>query len=164
MILGRSKSLLIGSDGEKFSPEGIEEAVEETSEYLDQVMLHNSQDPYTVALVVPNVPALKCALGAKGLEPSSIEGQDAALSLIEQAFDEFREGGKHAGQFPSRWLPSAIAVLGEAFTEQNRFLNSTMKMVRPKITAHYRARLDYLYTSEGKDIHNHQNRTIVGRW
>jgi long-chain acyl-CoA synthetase len=164
MVLGRSKSLLIGNDGEKFSPEGIEEAIEEASEFIDQVMLHNNQNPYTAALVVPNVPALRRELAARGLDSSTVEGQDAALSLIESAFAEFRDSGKHTGEFPPRWLPAAVAVLGEAFTEQNRFLNSTMKMVRPKITAHYRARLDYLYTPEGKDIRNHQNRTIVGRW
>lgn len=58
-VLGRFKSLLIGSDGEKYSPEGIEEALVEKSNLIDQVMLHNNQDPYTIALIVTNKEALK---------------------------------------------------------------------------------------------------------
>ena len=53
-VLGRFKSLLIADDGEKFSPEGIEEAMSEQSKYIDQCMLYNNQKPYTVALIVPN--------------------------------------------------------------------------------------------------------------
>jgi long-chain acyl-CoA synthetase len=40
-VMGRFKSLLIADDGEKFSPEGIEEAVSEQSKYIDQCMLYN---------------------------------------------------------------------------------------------------------------------------
>ena len=42
-VLGRAKSLLISHDGEKYSPEGIEEAIVGNSQYIDQVMLHNNQ-------------------------------------------------------------------------------------------------------------------------
>jgi long-chain acyl-CoA synthetase len=59
--------------------------------------------------------------------------------------------------------PSALAVLGEGFTEQNRMLNSTLKMVRGRITEFYKNRMDFLFTPEGKDVCNHQNRTIVRR-
>ena len=53
-VLGRYKSLLIADDGEKYSPEGIEEAFTDQSEYIDQCLLHNNQNPYTVALVHPD--------------------------------------------------------------------------------------------------------------
>ena len=52
-VLGRNKSLLIGSDGEKYSPEAIEEAITEHSKFIDQIMLYNNQSPYTIALLVP---------------------------------------------------------------------------------------------------------------
>jgi long-chain acyl-CoA synthetase len=52
-VLGRFKSLLISDDGEKYSPEGIEEAFSEQSQFIDQCMLYNNQNPYTIALVVP---------------------------------------------------------------------------------------------------------------
>ena len=53
-VLGRFKSLLIGSDGEKFSPEGIEEALVDQSPFIDQCMLYNNQNPYTSGMIVPN--------------------------------------------------------------------------------------------------------------
>jgi long-chain acyl-CoA synthetase len=162
-VLGRMKSLLIASDGEKYSPETIEEAVTESSSYIDQLMLFNDQSPYTVALLVPNKEAVLQWLRDRRLSPRSPEGQEAALGLLEGEIDAFREGGRHAGQFPARWLPAAVAVLGEGFTEQNRLLNSTMKMVRGKITEFYQNRLDHLFTAEGKDMANARNRAIIAR-
>jgi len=162
-VLGRAKSLLIGHDGEKYSPEGIEEALVAHSPLIDQVMLYNNQSPYTVALVVPNRDAILHALREKQLRCQTEQGQDAALKLIENEVAAYRAGGPFAGMFPERWLPSAIAVLGEGFTEQNQFLNSTLKMVRGKIAEFYKDRLDYLFTAEGKNICNHQNRMIMRR-
>ena len=89
--------------------------------------------------------------------------QDAALKLIENDIAEYKGKGKYTGEFPERWIPSAIALLGDGFTEQNHFLNSTLKMVRGKITEFYKDRIDFLFTVEGKDICNHQNRMIIKR-
>jgi long-chain acyl-CoA synthetase len=66
--------------------------------------------------------------------------------------------------FPERWLPAAIAVLGEGFNEQNRLMNSTMKIVRGRIAEFYKNRIDYALTPEGKDFCNHQNKNIVKRF
>jgi long-chain acyl-CoA synthetase len=162
-VLGRAKSLLISHDGEKYSPEGIEEAIVGNSPSIDQIMLHNNQSPYTVALVVPNKDNLLTYLKQKDLTTGSEEGQDAALRLIESEIGQFKPGGRFAGEFPDRWLPTAMAVLGEGFTEQNRFLNSTLKMVRGKIADFYRDRIDYLFTPQGKDVCNSQNRKIIKR-
>jgi long-chain acyl-CoA synthetase len=163
-VLGRFKSLLIGNDGEKYSPEGIEEALTESSPYIEQVMLYNEQSPYTVALLVPNKAALAKHLESLQLDFTSEAGQQAALKKLDEEIGKFRDGGIFAGQFPSRWLPSAIAVLGDGFTEQNHFLNSTLKMVRGKIAQFYAQRIEFLFTAEGKDICNHQNMTVAGRF
>ena len=162
-VLGRAKSLLIGHDGEKYSPEGIEEAFVGHSPYIDQVMLHNNQSPYTSALIVPNKEAILRYLREHHLTLQTTDGQDAALRLFESEVDAYRADGSWAGMFPERWIPSALAVLGEGFTEQNGFLNSTLKMVRGKITTFYGERIGYMYTPEGKDVCNHQNRTIIRR-
>jgi long-chain acyl-CoA synthetase len=162
-VLGRVKSLLIASDGEKYSPETIEEAITDTSPYIEQIMLYNNQSPFTVALLIPAKEALLRWLKDRGLSARTPEGQEAVLRLLDGEIGAFREGGKHAGMFPARWLPSAVAVLGEGFTEENHFLNSTMKMVRGRIVEFYRPRLDALFTAEAKDIVHPQNRTIVSR-
>jgi len=160
-VLGRFKSLLIADDGEKYSPEGIEEAFTEQSSIIDQCMLYNNQNPYTVALVVPNKEAIRRWLKDKNLQIDTTEGQEAALKLIEYEINEYRAGKKYGDMFPQRWLPPAIGVLPEGFTDANQMLNSTMKMVRGKITEVYMDRIDYLYTPEAKNICNSGNMEAI---
>ena len=152
-VKGRFKSLLISSDGEKYSPEGIEEALVGQSKYIDQVMLYNNQSPYTIALIVPNKDNLK----RKGYNLATEEGRKDALKKLEKELNKYKKGGDFEGMFPERWLPSTFAVLAEPFTEQNQMINSTMKMVRGKIEKAYADRIDYLYTAEGKQMMNQQN-------
>lgn len=156
-VLGRFKSLLIADDGEKYSPEGIEEAFTEQSSFIDQCMLYNNQNPYTVALVVPNKEAIKRWLKHENLQIDTDEGQEAVLKMIESEINEYRIGRKYEKMFPQRWLPASIGILSEGFTEANHMMNSTMKMVRGKITEYYMKRIEYLYTPEAKDIKNVQN-------
>ena len=158
-VVGRFKSLLISADGEKYSPEGIEESLVENSKYIDQVVLHNSQDPYTIALLVPNKEALKAYVKevAPELDPASEDARKKMLLKIQDEIDSYRKGGKNYGAFPERWLPAAVCVLPEPFTEQNHMVNSTMKIVRGKVEKAYEERMKYAYTPEGKDIVNPQN-------
>ena len=156
-VVGRFKSLLISSDGEKYSPEGFEDNLTETSKWVNACVLHNNQKPYCVALVVPDMNALEEACRKQGLDPASEEGRKFMLDLIQADVDSYKKGGKHEGMFPERWLPSAIGICDEEFTIANKMMNSTMKIVRGKVEEHYEDLLDYLYTAEGKDIYNERN-------
>ena len=156
-VKGRFKSLLISSDGEKYSPEGIEEAFVGQSKYIDQVMLYNNQSPYTIALIVPNKDNLKRKMGFKNLEWDSEEGRKYVIKKLEKELNKYKKGGDFEGMFPERWLPSTFAVLPEPFTEQNQMINSTMKMVRGKIEKFYAERINFLFTPEGKQIFNQKN-------
>ena len=156
-VVGRFKSLLISSDGEKYSPEGFEDNFTETSKWVNACVLHNNQKPYCVALVVPDKNALAEACQNHGLDPATDEGKNYMLDLIQADVDTYKKGGKHEGMFPERWLPSAIGICDEEFTIANKMMNSTMKIVRGKVEEHYADLLDYLYTTDGKDIHNARN-------
>ena len=156
-VLGRFKSLLIASDGEKYSPEGIEEAMVEHSMSIDQIMLYNNQSAYTSALIVPNKEKLKAYLKQKGLSMDTEVGKKAAKDKIAADIAPYSKGGEVETMFPHRWLPATFAVLAEPFTEQNQMINSTMKMLRNKVEKVYAARLEYIYTPEGKQIYNRQN-------
>ena len=156
-VVGRFKSLLISADGEKYSPEGIEENLVESSKYIDGAILHNSQDPYTVALITPNKDALKSYAKEHGLDPSTHEAKVKMLELLQDEVNMYRKGGRLAGMFPERWLPAAVCVLPEPWTEQNHFLNSSMKVVRGRIEEAYKANMDFAYTPDGKNIVNEMN-------
>lgn len=154
-VLGRFKSLLIASDGEKYSPEGMEEAIVDKSPYIDQIIVYNNQSPFTGAIVVPNADALRRELDGRGTAAG--ERAAAAAELLGAEIDRYRAGGLYAGEFPERWLPVGLAIVEEPFSEQNGLVNSTMKVVRNKVEAHFRERLDYLYTPEGRDLKNPRN-------
>ena len=156
-VVGRFKSLLIAADGEKYSPEGIEENLVESSKYIDGVLLHNSQDPYTIALITPNKEALKAYAKEQGLDPETKEAKVKMLELLQDEVNMYRKGGRMAGAFPERWLPAAVCVLPEPWTEQNHFLNSSMKVVRGRVEEAYKANMEFAYTPEGKNIVNEMN-------
>jgi long-chain acyl-CoA synthetase len=156
-VVGRFKSLLIAADGEKYSPEGIEENLVESSKYIDGALLHNSQDPYTIALITPNKDALKAYAKELGLDPSSREAKVKMLELLQDEVNMYRKGGRMSGAFPERWLPAAVCVLPDPWTEQNHFLNSSMKVVRGRVEEAYKSNMEFAYTPEGKNIVNDMN-------
>lgn len=158
-VVGRFKSLLISSDGEKYSPEGIEESLSDNSYFIDQVILHNNQHPYTSALIVVNKEALKRYVHRKKptLDWDSKEAKELAINKLQRELNEYRKGGKFEGTFPERWLPAAVALIAEPFTEQNGLVNSTMKIMRGKVEAHYADRLKKLYEPGAKEMLNQDN-------
>ncbi len=156
-VVGRFKSLLIASDGEKYSPEGFEDSLTDGSKFIDQVVLHNNQDPYTTVIIVPNKDALREYVKTQGTDPASEEGKKMMLLKLQDEVNSYRKGGSHEGMFPERWLPAAIIVADEPFTEQNHMVNSTMKIVRGKVEKHYQDRIDYALTPEGKNVLNVKN-------
>lgn len=163
-VLGRFKSLLIGGDGEKYSPEGIEEAIIDQSPYIDQCMLYNNQNPYTVALLVPNIPAINRELAKKKIEPHQEGYVDGVLKILESEVASYRSGGKYETMFPQRWVPTSVAILPENFNEENQLLNSSLKMVRGKIETYFSEEMSFVYTPEAKNIINESNRAAVRKW
>ncbi len=160
VVLGRFKSLLIGSDGEKYSPEGIEEALIGGSPYIEQMILYNNQSAYTTALIVPCIDSLKRDVTA---EWGSVEAQREAVGLVQKSINEYRNGGEQAGQFPERWLPATFALLETPFTEQNQMVNSTAKVVRGKVESYFADRIEMMYCAETKDIYNDKNFAALER-
>ena len=94
-------------------------------------------------------------------DPKSPEGLRTALEKIEQEFLEYRTGGRYSNLFPQRWLPAAIGILPEGFTEENHLLNFQMKIVRARVVEKYRDRIDHLYTPAGKIVDNPLNREAL---
>ena len=152
-VLGRTKSLLISNDGEKFSPEGIEESIMASSEYIHQCVLHNNQSPYTTALLTLNSDALK----QRTSDPAE------AAQIIAGEIAQYLKGGSNDGLFPYRWIPSAFAIIEEPFSEQNGLVNSTMKIVKHKVYERYAQEIEQLHTAEGKRPDSDRNLEVLGK-
>jgi long-chain acyl-CoA synthetase len=160
-VLGRFKSLLISDDGEKYSPEGIEETISDRSHFIDQMMLYNNQNKYTTALLMPNVEALTKWAKNNNINLTEPKGPEAVLNEIESVIDQYKQGGEYDDLFPSRWLPSAVGILDEPFSVDNKLLNSLGKMVRARIVERHHDKLDFLYTLEAKNIVNQRNLAAI---
>ena len=164
VVLGRFKSLLIGNDGEKYSPYGILEAIVVKSPFIQQAMLYNNQSPFTVGMLVPEIEAIKRELQKQGIDPGSEEGARGALKILSDEIKKYKKGGIYEGEFPERWLPANIAILPEAFTQENNLLNASMKMVRGKITERYNKELEFLFTPQAKNFENEFNFEAIKKW
>lgn len=160
-IDGRVKSLLISNSGEKYSPEGIESSIEEVSPLIRQVMLYNQQSPCTIALISADVERLTTTLSQNGIAPDAPEWCDAAIGLIAKELGRFRRGGEFAGRFPDVWLPATFALLPEPFSVMNGQLTATQKLVRRKVIAAYRERIDALFSPSGMNPLNDANRLAL---
>ncbi len=156
-VWGRFKSLLISADGEKYSPEGIEEALNDHCRFIENIVLFNNQNPYTVALAVPSRDNIREWMRTHKKSIDSDDDLKEILEMIKHSIAHFKTGGKNSNMFPQRWLPTAVGIVPEAFSEENKLVNTTMKVVRSKVEEYFRAELDHLYTAEGKEITNAKN-------
>ena len=71
-VLGRFKKPADRLGRGKYSPEGMEEAIVDKSPYIDQIIIHNNQSPFTGAIVVPNREALRRELEARRVPKGSV--------------------------------------------------------------------------------------------
>jgi long-chain acyl-CoA synthetase len=149
IVVGRKKALLIAEDGEKYSPEEIEEAIVNCSDCISQVMLYNDHKKFTAALIVPEIDQTK-----QRMKAGSVRTAADVIQLLQDEMNRFKNEPVYQGRFPKVWTPVTYMMLSEPFTEENLMINSTMKMVRYKITETYQELLDYIYTDEG---HRHDN-------
>jgi len=152
VVVGREKALLISEDGEKYSPEEIEEAITNCSDLIDQCMIWCDHKLYTTALIVLDSEKAKTL---KGLS------EEEQISRLSDDLNRYKKDPSFQGKFPVQWLPNTFQILTEPFTEQNKMINSTMKMVRFKITEVYQDRIDYMYSDEGKKADNPKNREAL---
>lgn len=147
-VVGREKALLISEDGEKYSPEEIEETIVNTSMYISQIMLYNDHKSKTTCLISLNDTKIRSIIKSKNLT-SEID----IIEIIAKDLFKIKESNK----FPNKWLPSCFQIISEPFSEQNKMINSTMKMVRYKITETYKELINYMYTKEGSSYKNSNN-------
>ncbi len=152
VVVGRRKALLISSDGEKYSPEEIEEAIVNSSDYISQAVLYNDHNDYTTALIVPDMQNTREYISSR-----RVENAKELIEFFSDQMNAFRRSENYKNRFPRMWLPATFQIVTEPFSEDNKMVNSTMKLVRHKIFEYYRDRVEYMYGDEGKHWYNPRN-------
>ncbi len=157
VVVGREKALLIAEDGEKYSPEEIEEAIGSATEAFTAIMAWNEQKKYTVALVTLDEDQVRHLAAQRGAKTA-----DEVLALIREEFYRFKTDHR-AKKVQTAWIPATFMIVPGQFSDQDGTVNSTLKLVRHRVAQKYRDLIDYAYTSEGKDVENERNLRAVAK-
>jgi long-chain acyl-CoA synthetase len=155
VVVGREKALLIAEDGEKYSPEEIEEAVAFSTPAIDQIMVWCEQRKYATALVTLDVAKARRLAAERG-----VEGAAALLEMLKDEFYAFRSDPK-AKKVQAAWIPAVFQILPGQFSEKDGTVNSTMKLVRHRVAQLHRDLIDYSYAPEGSSTLNPRNLAAV---
>ncbi|HEY9594035.1 MAG TPA: AMP-binding protein [Spirochaetia bacterium] len=155
VVVGREKALLIAEDGEKYSPEDIEEAVTTSTNVIDQIMAYCDHRKYTVALVALEARSVERLIAERGIDCA-----DALLKELKDEMYRFRTDPK-AKKVQAAWIPAAFHIVPDGFHEKNGTVNSMMKLVRHKVADVHRELIEYAYTKEGSMTENDRNRDAL---
>jgi len=158
VVVGREKALLIAEDGEKYSPEEIEEAIVNNSNLINQCMLYNDHKKYTTALLSLN--KINVSEWIKNNDTHSAEG---LVRKIKTEMFLFNIQPEFKGKFPLKWVPSNFQILEEEFSEENKMINSTLKIVRHRITEIYQDKLDLMYGTETQKKALEENIKVISK-
>ncbi len=151
VVVGREKALLIAEDGEKYSPEDIEEAVGFSTDVIDQIMAYCDHRKYTAALVTLNTAKVE-----RLVKEGGIASADDLLALLKEELYRFR-GDPKAKKVQVAWVPAVFLIVPAPFNEKDGTINSMLKLVRHRIVDVHRELIEYAYTREGSRTENARN-------
>jgi long-chain acyl-CoA synthetase len=155
VVVGREKALLIAEDGEKYSPEEIEEAVTTSTDVIDQIMAYCDHRKYTTALVT-----LDAGKVERMMKSRDITCADSLLASLKEEFYRFKTDPK-AKKVQPAWVPAVFQIVPEAFSEKNGTVNSSAKIVRHKIAQVHSDLIEYSYMKEGSKTENPRNGEVL---
>jgi long-chain acyl-CoA synthetase len=139
-ITGRVKELFKLENGKYVAPAPLEEKLQ-LSPYIAQCVIHGSNKPYVVALIVPDFASLKSWAEANGV-PTDKDGllsDPRTRALIRSEIDH------HSRDFKGFESVHDFVLDGEELTTANGMLTPTLKLKRRNVAAKHGARLDALY-------------------
>ena len=152
VVVGREKALLIAADGEKYSPEEIEEAIGTSTDCFAQIMAYNEQNKYTAGRRIPGDGPRRAPDQGGG----DLTTAEALMDRLVEEFFRFKVDPK-AKKVPSNWIPATFLIVPEGFSDKDGTVNSTMKLVRHKVAEVHAEGIQYLYTPEGSRPVNPRN-------
>lgn len=158
-VAGRAKALLISADGEKYSPEGIEDAILNSGTLIDQVLVYNDHRRFTSALITLDEGAIR-----RSIKELGITKPEDLLEHLKNSFYSFRSDASYRNTVPPNWTPATFQIVAENFSEKNGLVNSTMKIVRYKVIEAYADLIEYIYSGEGSNYRNPKNLETLSRF
>lgn len=140
-ITGRIKEQYKLENGKYVAPAPLEEQLK-LSPYILNALVYGDNRPHNVALIVPDLAALKKWGAAQGIAAASDEellGHPRMVALIQVEVD------KYAGSWKGFERVRKVTLVAEDFTTQNGFLTPTLKLKRRVALQTYGPRIEALY-------------------
>ena len=145
-ITGRIKEQYKLENGKYVAPAPLEEKLK-LSPLITNAMVHGDNRLFNVALIVPDLEALKEWAKAEGITASSDEKllEDSRVKRHMEA-----EVSKYSSEFKGFERIKKIALTAEDFTTQNEMLTPSLKVKRRVVNQKYGSIIDRLYAEADK--------------
>lgn len=131
-IVGRTKDIIVLSNGEKIPPGDMESAIIRDP-LFEQVMIVGEAKPYLAALVVINQKSWQ-----RDHADMKLQSHEAEKVVLEKIHALVKD-------FPGYAKINRVALLEDAWTVDNGLLTATQKIRRNKIAEHYQKEIVELY-------------------
>jgi long-chain acyl-CoA synthetase len=139
-ITGRVKELYKLANGKYVAPAPLEEKLQ-LSAYIAQCMVYGADQPHNVAMIVPDMAALRAWAASHGVPTDT-----AALLADPRTRDLIRkEIELHSRDFKGFEAIHDFVLSGEELTTQNDMLTPTLKLKRRNVLARFERDLKALY-------------------
>ena len=143
-ITDRKKDLIKTSGGKYIAPQPIENEIKR-SRFVNQVVVIGDGRKFPVALVVPQMDALKSYAELKGIayaDSNELLSHPQVMDLIKRQVDKFTPELAHYEKV------KAVALLGQELTIENGELTPTLKIRRRVVAEKHKAQIDRLYAEQ----------------
>ena len=140
-ITGRTKSMFKTSMGKFINPEVIEEKMKQSPFILD-MMVVGAEQKFAAALIAPDFDMLKDWCGRHGVEASTKEEMIASprvLARYQKVVD------KYNAELGVTEQVRKFALVPDVWSEANKMLTPTQKLIRRNVAAAYKEQIDQLF-------------------
>jgi long-chain acyl-CoA synthetase len=146
-VTGRIKEQYKLENGKYVAPAPLEEHLK-LSPFIANIMVYGDNRPFNVALVVPNMEALKAWAKEQGISAS----EDHALVEDRRVVDHLQaEVDKYSAEFKGFERIKKVILIAEDFTTQNGMLTPKLSLKRREVLQKYRPKLEALYARAGEN-------------
>jgi len=139
-ITGRSKDILVLSNGEKVPPSDMESAIT-IHPYFEQALIIGEGRSYLSALVVLNTETIKALSQKFKIKESSVKDfqtRNVQSQLLKQISQQLRD-------FPGYAKIRRITVVLEPWTIENGMMTPTLKIKRAVVIKNYAKQIEKMY-------------------
>ncbi len=140
-ITGRTKSMFKTSMGKYINPEVIEEKMKQAPFILDMMVVGDGQK-FAAALIAPDFDMLKdwCKRhGVSASTPAEMVADKTVIARYQKVVD------KYNAELGETERVKRFTLVAEPWTEANKMLTPTQKLIRRNVAAAYQEQIDALF-------------------